>query len=289
MSARPAIFVALLAASGCAQSATEPTTIELSLAGTDASAPFAGRDGAMITLERADVAFGPVYLCAGYTAGELCEEALAEWRDAVVVDALDPTSMPPVSMNALTGTAHSYMYDLGIVSLLTQDDPWVTPAAESLGPASAVVEGRAEIDGQTIPFTVAVRVEQTETASKGTPVVRSGESDTFEHEIVPDGATRFLVRIDPRPWLATASFRGLLEDASCAPDADVVCAGPIEQRCAEDGSVAETRDCAALGQPCLRGVGCAERAELPADGQVGRALRSGLAAGTRPTFEVSYR
>ncbi|MEZ4340734.1 MAG: hypothetical protein R3B82_29280 [Sandaracinaceae bacterium] len=279
----------MLFSAGCVEAATESTTIELTLAGADASAPFEGRDGAMITLERADVAFGPLYLCAGYTAGELCEEALAEWRDATVIDALDPTPTAPVAMNALTGTAHSYMYDLGIVSLLTEDAPLVTPAAESLGPASAVVEGRVAIDGQTIPFTVAVRVEQTETASRGTSVVRSGESESFDHAIEPEGRTALLVRIDPRPWLATASFRGLLEDATCAPGADLVCSGAIEQRCAEDGTVAETRDCASLGQPCLRGLGCVDHVELDPEGQIGRALRTGLSAGTRPTFEVSYR
>ena len=269
-------------ATGCVDTSIQATSVDLSVAGTDARAPFEGRRGATITLSRADVAFGPVYLCAGYTAGELCDEALAEWRDAAVVDALSaaPTSLG--AMVALTGTAHSYMFDYGIVSLLTSDAPLVTAAAESLGPASAVVEGVADVEGQSIPFTVRVRVEQSADVEQGVPVVRSGEDDGFEHPIAPDGGSRLLVRFDPRAWLAMADFAALVEDATCAPGLDVACAGPIEQRCAADVSVAETRDCAALGGACVRDLGCVERLELGSDDQVGRALRIGLEAGARP-------
>lgn len=283
------LALAALVLTGCLDTSIEATTVELSVAGADARAPFEGRDGATITLDRADVAFGPLYLCAGFTAGELCDEALAEWRDARVVDTLDPAPVAAGAMPAITGTARSYMYDLGIVSLLGRDEPLVTPAAESLGPASAVVEGRAEVGGQTIPFAVSVRVEQSGDVSQGVPVVRSGESDAISDAILPDGRTRVLVRFDPRPWLAAASFAALLEDAACAPGVEVACAGPIEQRCDAAGGLVETRDCAALGQPCLAGAGCAERAVLDADHQIGRALRTGLEAGTRPAVEITQR
>ncbi len=285
---RPAMIFAMLL-TGCIDTTVEATTVTLSVAGTDARAPFEGRGGATIALERADVAFGPLYLCAGFSAGELCDEALAEWRDARVVDALDPAPVEAGAMNAITGTARSYMYDHGIVSLLTQDAPLETPAATSLGGASVIVEGRADVDGQTVPFTVTARLEQSGDVSQGVPVVRSGETDTVAIELRPDGGTALLVRFDPRPWLATASFDGLVEDAACAPGVAVACAGSVEQTCDADGAVLATSDCALLGQPCLRGVGCAERAVLDADDQVGRALRAGLEAGARPLFEVTQR
>lgn len=267
---------------GCIDTTIESTTIALSASGTDASAPFEGRNGAMITLERADVAFGPLYLCTGAMAGALCDEAIAQWTDAEVVDALDPTSMELGSMTALTGTTRSYMYDLGISSLLTRDQPLVSPAAESLGPASVVVEGRAEVDGQTIPFSVAVRVEQSNEVERGVPVIRSGMGDGFSEEVLPDGRSSLEVRFDPRPWLATANFSSLTEDGACAPEVDVVCAGSLEQTCADDGSVMATDDCADRGEACVRGLGCVERVELAPDSQIGRALRSGVEAGQRP-------
>ncbi|MFK7991959.1 MAG: hypothetical protein AB8I08_38435 [Sandaracinaceae bacterium] len=279
-----------LSASGCIDTLTESTSIELAVQGTRVDGAFEGRDGVPISLERAHIVFGPVYLCAGFTAGNLCDESLAEWRGAVVVDALSAEPTAVASMDALTGTARSYMYDFGIASRLTTPEmPLVTPAAESLGPASAVVSGRAEVEGQSIPFTVSVRVEQTGAVEQGVPVVRSGESDGIEQEILPDGQTRLRVRFDPRPWLATANFRALVEDAACEAGRDVVCAGAVEQTCAPDGALVASRECDANGQVCVRERGCVDRLELGAESQLGRALRSGVEAGARPefVFEVS--
>lgn len=283
--ARIALPLALLLG-GCIDTTTEATTVGLEVAGTDASEPFDGRNGARVTLSRADLAFGPLYLCAGYTAGELCDEALAQWTDAAVVDSLDPSPVEVGRMEAITGTARSYMYDLGIASLLTRPEPLVTEAAASLGPASVVLEGTAEVDGQALPFTVAIRVEQSAEVEQGVPVIRGAESDGFEGEILPDDRSRLLVAFDPRPWLATADFGALVEDAACSPEREIACAGALEQRCAPDGTVAETRDCAAAGEACVREVGCVERIELAPDGQVGRAVRNAIAAGRRPSFQL---
>lgn len=286
---RPALALLALGLTACLDTSVQATEVALSVAGTDASAPFGGRDGVSITLERADLAFGPLYLCGGFVAGELCDEALAEHRDAVVIDALDPSVAEVAAMPAITGTARSYMFDYGLVSLLTRDEPLVTAAAASLGGASARLEGRVEVAGQSIPFAVAVPVQQSGDVSQGVPVVRSGEADGFSHAILPDGRTRVLVRFDPRPWLASARFGDLVEDGVCAPGVEVVCAGSTEQRCDADGAVAEARDCAATGQACVVGLGCVERVELDGSHQIGRALRTALEAGERPDFDVSQR
>ena len=273
-----------LCATGCIDTLTETTSIELAVAGTAVEGPFEGRGGVPLTLERAQVAFGPVYLCSGFTAGSLCDESLAEWRDAAVVDALSAEPAPVATMDALTGTARSYMYDFGIVSrLTTPETPLITPAAESLGPASVVVAGHAEVSGQSIPFSVSVRIEQTGEVEQGIPVVRSGESG-IEQEILPDGRTRLLVRFDPRPWLATADFAALVEDATCEVGRELACAGATEQRCAPDGAVLSTRQCDAIGQVCVRELGCVEGLDFGVESQVGRALRSGVEVGSRPDF-----
>ena len=278
-----------LALGGCIDTSVEATSIQLRVAGTATATPVPGRDGAQITLERADVAFGPLYLCAGFTAGELCDEALAEWRDAVVVDALSPEPVDAGEMVALTGTARSYMYDHGIVSRLTSADPLVTSAAEALGGSSAVVRGRAEIGGQVIPFELAVPIAQSGEVEQGVPVVRSAESSGFEQEILPDDRLSLTVRFDASEWLASADFGALIEDAECAEGRERVCAGALEQTCAADGTVADSRDCAALGMVCLRERGCAEAAELGAESQPARALRAGIEAGARPSFEFADR
>lgn len=280
------LLLAALVLTGCIDTSVEATTVALSVSGT-APAPFEDRGGSVITLERADLAFGPLYLCPGRQAGELCEEALAEYTDAVVVDALDPARREVGEMPALTGTARSYMYDLGVVSLLGRDAPLVTEAAASLGGASAVVAGRAEAGGQTIPFTIAVPIAQSASVEGGVPVVRSGATEGFELAILPDGASALTVRFDPRDWLSSASFDALVEDAECAAGVDLACAGSVEQRCAPDGGVEEARDCADLGQACVRGAGCVDSVALDADHALGRALSIGLTSGPRPRFETA--
>ena len=277
-----------LALLGCLETGQEATTVELSVAGTDTSGPIEGRGGVPITLERADVAFGPLYLCAGFTAGTLCDEALAEWPDAVVVDTLSSEPSRVGTMAALSGVTHSYMYDYGIVSRLTTPGmPLVTPAAEELGRASVVVEGRAEIQGQVVPFLLAIRIEQMEEVEQGVPVVRSGESDGIDAEISPAGRSQLLVRFDPSSWLTQADFSTLVEDAACEVGDELRCAGAVEQRCDADGSTLEVRDCGAIGQVCVREMGCVERVEVPQNGQIARSLRAAVEAGRRASFDFS--
>ncbi len=272
---------------GCIDTSVEATTVALSARGdADADAPFDGRNGATITLQRADLAFGPLYLCAGVQAGEHCDEALAQWTDAAVIDALSPEPQALGPMEAITGTARSYMYDLGITSLLTRDEPLVSEAAGSLGDASVVIEGTAELDGQALPFTVRVRVEQDAEVEQGVPVIRSAEADGFEGALLPDDASSLEVAFDPRPWLATADFASLFEDRPCAPGVPIACAGSLEQTCDADGALVTSRECADLGQACLRGVGCAASLEVGPDSQIARALRAGVEAGARPLFTL---
>ena len=279
------LFAVILFASGCIDTSIQTTSVGLRLAGTDVATPFEGRNGAIIELTRAELAFGPLYLCSGSQAGALCDEAVAEWRDAAVIDALDGGAGEVGAMNALTLTARSYMYDHGIVSLLTQDEPLVTEAAESLGPASVRVEATVSVDSVAVPIALAVRVQQSADAEQGVPVVRSGESDGFEVPLAEGGATRLTVRFDPRGWLGGADFTDLVERADCAVrPSELTCAGAVEQQCAPDGTVAFSRDCAGIGQACVPGIGCTPRVELDPDSQPGRALRTALEAGPRPTF-----
>src|SRR5690606_2863629 len=136
--------------------------VPLQVAGTAVDEPVVGKAGAQIELDRAELAFGPIYLCAGAQAGELCDTAQLEWLDAVVIDALDPAPVEAGRLRGREGTVRSWMFDLGVVSLLTQKNPLVLAAAEQLGGASLRIEGRAELDGVVLPFAVAVVVRQEE-------------------------------------------------------------------------------------------------------------------------------
>lgn len=264
-----------------------PAQVEVPLyvAGTSIEGMIAGRGGAQIELDRAELAFGPIYLCAGTQAGELCETARLEWLDAIAFDVLDPTAVEAGTLRGLEGTVRSWMFDLGLVSLLTQEKPLILPAAEQLGDASLRLEGRASVDGVVIPFSIALAVQPEEGTERGVPVIRKSNSESFEHEIVA-GESGLLIRFDAAPWVTQIDFAGLLEQGSCAPaGAELVCAGQTEQTCDQDGNVLESRDCVALEQVCVRTLGCVDEVEFKPDSQGYRAVRNQVVAGPRPRFE----
>lgn len=200
---RRALLVCLLVA-GCAETGAVEIAVPLAVAGT-ATEPFEGRDGWHISLHRADVAFGPLYLCSGHQAGELCATARAEWLGSVVVDALDPEPTTAGNLTGTSGMTRSWMYDHGITSLLTRAEPLALEAAEALGGSSVVIEGTATRDGERVDFVAEVPVRQTEATERGVPVVRKSTSDLFEHDLTGQEA-RLIVRFDPRPWLEGVDF-----------------------------------------------------------------------------------
>ena len=199
-----ALFAALV--SGCGDSGQERVTIPLYVAGRDLSEPFAAAGDATVILERAALAFGPLYLCAGATAGDLCDTARVEWLGTVVADTIDPNVQFAGELTGVSGAVRSWMYDLGISSQLTRGEPFVLDAARELGDASLVLAGRAMVSGAEIPFSASIRVEQSDETELGVPIVRKSTSDTFGRELTPQ-ETGLTVRFDPSVWLRRVDFR----------------------------------------------------------------------------------
>src|SRR5690606_17259403 len=88
---------------GCADVGQKNETITLFVAGTDLSEPVIAVGEIEVLVDRADLAFGPLYLCAGATAGELCDTARLEWLDSVVVDTTSPEPMQVGELTGVTG------------------------------------------------------------------------------------------------------------------------------------------------------------------------------------------
>lgn len=286
-SALSLVAIAVIAG-GCIDAGPDRITTPLYVAGTQIDAPIVGLNGAQIELDRADVAFGPLYLCAGAQAGELCETARLEWLDSVAFDALDPAAVAAGELSGYEGTVRSWMFDLGVVSLLTQPDPLVLSAAEQLGDASVQLAGRAIVDGVTIPFRIALVVAPQEQTEAGVPAIRKSGSDAFGHELNA-AEPGLLIRFDARPWVTQIDFASLLEDETCeTSDALVVCAGQVEQICESDGSLVESHDCGTFEQVCVRDRGCVERVEFDPESQAYRAVRNQVVAGPRPSFEWGF-
>jgi hypothetical protein len=205
---------------GCADTGRDAVSVPLYLAGTDVSEPFPAVGGVEITLERADLAFGPLYLCAGYQAGALCETARLEWVDAAVVNAMDAEPRLAGNLTGASGLVLSYMYDLGLSSVLTLDSPLVMPAAESLGAVSLFIEGVATVAETRVPFVARVPIQQGLETEAGVPVVRKSENERFERDVQP-GEQGLTVRFDPRPWIRSVDFRHVAAGPTC-------CQGRVE-------------------------------------------------------------
>lgn len=275
--------IAALVVTGCIDTGAEPVAVPLGVAGTDPGGAIEARGGVAVVLERADLAFGPLTLCAGFQAGDNCDAALVEWTDAVVVDALDPEPQAVGTLEGISGTARSYMYDLGYVSLLTDSNPLELPAAASLG-GSYRIEGVAEVEGVAIPFRASAALAQPADVERGIPVVRSRADSGFALALEPETAS-LTVRFDPAPWVADVDFRALVQHGVCGPGVDVVCDGQRELRCGPAGEVEREVACGEAGQVCAPDRGCVDRIELAAGSQAASAIRTALLAGRPPTFE----
>lgn len=272
------VFVA-----SCVDTGQAHTEFPLFVSGTEVSEPVLGVGDIPIWIDRAELAFGPLYLCAGASAGHLCDTARAEWLGTVVIDVLDDNPKEAGQMKGVTGPVRSWMYDLGLSSQLTQESPFVLDAAQKLGGSSLVIEGRADVEGVSLPFRVDVSVQQNTDTEKGIPVVRKSSSENFFHDIIV-GEEGLLVKFDPKMWVAGLDFRTQLQRESCEDvDADLVCDGMIERSC-DGGEEISSRDCASSSKICIRDEGCVQQLQLEPASEGHRYVWNQLTSGSRPEW-----
>lgn len=284
-------FLTVIAALGvgCADTGQDRTSLTLFVVGADVAEPVVAAADVPIIIDRADLAFGPLYLCAGTTAGELCETARLEWLDTVVVDTTNPEVARAGELIGVTGPVRSWMYDLGISSQLSREDPYILDAALELGGMSFVLEGRALVTGIEVPFAVSVPIQQTDDTELGVPVIRKSLSETFSRDVTSDESP-LTVRFDPAPWVEGINFAPYVSREACAPEgSSTVCDGTIERSCdSESGSELDSRDCGELNQICIPDQGCAERLTLDSDTEAYRSVRNALVVGVRPIFDWDF-
>lgn len=275
------VVTPLMALIGCLDAGQTRMVVPLSVAGADR--PTITTDtGTTVSLTRADLAFGPLYLCAGEQSGQSCETARFEWLDTVVVDTLDPSTRATGELGGVSGRVQSFMYDLGISSQLVREAPFVLDAAQALGGNSVVIEGTADLGGTMYPFVARLEIQQTSENELGVPVVRSSTDDVFNRDVAP-GEPGLIVTFDPAPWLRGVDFNAYAEDDVCVAGRAVVCAGQVEQRCDDAGTTTETRTCP-TGTVCVARLGCREQVEIDPDSEAFRSIRTALLAGERPVF-----
>lgn len=151
-------------------------------------------EGGVLRLTRAEVAIGPLYLCATKSAEiELCETALAELLDVHAFDALSDQKQPLGTLDGTSGTIRSGFFDYGISWTLTQQAPRASEGA--VDGHSARLAGTLETeDGENLSFVADIDVTP---LSAGDAAVNGLKS---LHEL--DSATRGLdIHVDPNRWL----------------------------------------------------------------------------------------
>ena len=164
-------------------------------------------DGWSVTIERADVAFGPVYFCAtSFADMDVCPEAEAEWLGTASIDTLDPSPQMLGEADAITATVRSAMFDYGRSWLLTAERPRANAGAPR--GHSAVFVVRAIKDGVTLDVRASIDIDP---ANAGQSAVIG--APTGEEAIEGDEA--LTVQFDSAAW-----WRGIDLDAVAAMDED---------------------------------------------------------------------
>jgi hypothetical protein len=199
MSVRSRIAHSLLFApllSSCGTTGQERLAVELAVRGTERTS--LEENGASFTLSRAQVAVGPLYFCAAAGADtELCETALAELTQAVVIDGLAPPVQTGLELPGTTGDVQSAQYDYGLAWLLTQTEPRPLPGVGH----SAELEGTVTREGRTLQFVANVDALPT------TPGATAVHGQRTQHALA-DGDSLTLA-VDPYLWLRPIDVEAL--------------------------------------------------------------------------------
>ena len=276
-------IISTILLSSCTDMGVNEVTVPLTLRGTEVARPLQTFNEATLSLSKASLAFGPLYICAGVNAGDLCETARLEWLDSVVINLISDEELKAGELSGITGTVQSWMYDLGISSQLTRKDPFVLNAADRLNGHSLEVIGEANVGEVTIPFSAQVAVQQSDATELGIPVVRKSGSDPFFYEL-KSSETELLITFDLSTWFKQVDFNQYLSAERCEEEAaETVCDGQIELSCDGDLEL-ERRDCTSIGQVCLSRIGCRDQLVIEEGSSAYRALRGALLAGERPIF-----
>lgn len=150
------------------------------------------QEGWAVSLERADVAFGPVYFCAtSFADVDVCPRAEAEWLGTRAIDTLDASPEMLGDADALTATVRSAMFDYGRSWLLTAERARANDGA----PAghSAVFVARAVKGDLSLEVRASIDVDP---ASAGRGAVIGAPTGTEAIE----GVEVLVVRFDPAAW-----------------------------------------------------------------------------------------
>lgn len=191
---RLAMLALLLA--GCGTTGQDVVTFPVHGAGTGELA--FEKDGWSVTIERADVGFGPVWLCAtSFADTDVCPSAAAEWLGTASIDATRSEPVMLADASAVTTTVRSAMLDYGRSWLLTEASTRANEGAPE--GHSAVFVVRATSADRALEIHAAIDVDP---SSAGESAVIGASAGM--HTIT--GSEALIVRLDPATWWRRVDF-----------------------------------------------------------------------------------
>ncbi len=127
--------------------------------------------------------FGPLVFCAADRPGETCDEARLEWRDAKVLDLLATERTHIGLLEGYTGLIRSYMYDLGLTSVMTSSEPRAHAAIEELNGSSVVFRGTFYESEHALPFEFNSPLSRSPELPLGVSLVHSAIGQLGQHDL----------------------------------------------------------------------------------------------------------
>ena len=157
---------------------------------------FDGRDGFDITLDVAELAFGPFYLCPAPQAGDLCDLARAESLDTVIIDATESGTREIGVLQGTSGTVRSAMWSYGRT--------WPLTASTPEGPTSLRLVGSASRDDLSVPFDWSIDLDP---VLAGQVLIRAASS--IDADLGAPGT--LVVTVDASTWMDGIDWNAVSE------------------------------------------------------------------------------
>ena len=196
------LVILVAAAAGCGSTGRVELSYPIEAQGRS-PAPFLAGDW-QVSLEVANIGFGPLYFCASASASrDTCPTAVAEFAQAATVDALGNQTQALGTITALAAEVRSAIYGYAFIWPLTQGAPAAITGAP--GGHSAHFEGTAVQGATRLRFVADVDVLPTfagTLAVQGAAVIPT----------VQRAGLQLNVTFDPSAWWRQVDFNELAAD-----------------------------------------------------------------------------
>lgn len=199
-----AMLLLSMLCSACGSTGQQRLQLPARAAGNNEAALF-NVGGWQVALGTAQVAIGPLYLCASEsTSTDFCSSALAEIRSSAHFDALQSAPVDLGTLAAISGTARSAQFDYGISWWLTH--PSAQPTEGAIDGHSARFVGSATRGAEQFRFRADLDIAP-QLAGRNSVATR------FDAHALQTSEEVLVVSVDARAWWQRVDFDALFASA----------------------------------------------------------------------------